>query len=1143
MGSYTWRIQIFTAFLGVYFRYLLLGLSWIFGGLCRFLATGWRPVFLWLIISAEIVIIWEIISSVMAETAFSIESVLTSEALGLVIVIFAIGFIIFAGWKARHNVVLSDFVDHTNTQADSKKPGLSSILVIELRRLRDLYQEVDERRPISSLGGRRSLLDYAISVDDTGNLLEKALASETSVKLGPFSVPVGVIAGVAGRIVQGPRISGGFHKDGDLYTLTAQMYGKTAKSWKVEGRLAPKDELFADEMNLTIPRWPDGRVMLSRGTDDSVKTIDPMLRELACRIFTDCTTGGSTRWRATYAFNEGIREYRKTIYSSKDWLLNLKNAEHRFLEAISEDNYFDLAYYNLGVVYTELYERKMNREPAQKAFLSAVKHNPGRWQSYFSLALNRFAMGTDVQSYDRTLLEDVIHHCNQAIALSRGNSKIHDLLGICHRILASQLQYPDNKEQFIKSARNNTIAAGNAWKTICAEEFTIGKESVGAIDDSKKTSWITLWDLAQVLSLPARSDREDTVQDMAPGFWRAFSLYTAEKILLQARFVDRSNALIERELGDIFYTMKKYEKARRSFEAACRIEPTNLQNWSLLALACMKDQEGRNRDQVELALQKVMRNPTDWYTKLSPRWMKEAMEILPKKDPTGRLRKILDFLDKKEGLKKENLDTGNLIIQYDLYTSAEARMEKAITAHEIALQLNANKDYPGAIHYFDQAIGACKENENWEKGIFYNDLAALFFDTGDYPQANESYWQALIHWEKDHSGEITKRALLYNYVMSLLQDEKNKPLALKVANSAYSENPIGYYQLAALGECWKQNNDYVKAQSAFESALLLRPEETEMLIKIGYGYWVMGDYSQELAEKEKYRQKSLTALKNIFPLIDETDVRTKLELSQLIGRCYIDCAEYSKALYYLEIAAAMSTSFYEQTLIYLHQASAYLLKRDHDMSEYWFSKIIEIIQDRMTPNELKAFLPGKMKSEESGGHNSSEPYLFTQLNAFNETYPIGFVYTRALLGKAYSMVERDAGIDQENPESLNLILQAEQAYSFLIDGGLEADKAIESEIDDRKGWINYKLEKLDEAEKYIKRAISLKADPEYHLHLAYVYSSKIGEMKDVEARNVTYRKAIVHSNHAIDMATTNEFQKRAKGLRDAIQVKSLSPGS
>jgi tetratricopeptide (TPR) repeat protein len=1186
MGSYTWRLHLLSAFFGVYFRYLLFGLSRIMGSVIRFLATGWRPIGIWLLLSAELVVVWKIFNGVMAGSTISPETIVNLEVAGAAIMLFVAGLIVYEGWKARHRVVVDAFADYSVTDPSStnpKKQGVSNLLMIELRRLRELYDDVDERRPISSLGGRKSLLDYAIKVDDNGTVLQGALTSTTTVSLGPFTVPVGAIAGVVGYIVQGPRISGGFHCDGDLYSLTAQMYGKTAKSWRVEGRLAPADAPPADESapNNFIPHDKDNRVILARGKEDSVKNIDPMIRELACRIFTDCTAGGSTRWRATYAFNEGIWEYRKTVYSSRDWLLNLKNAERRFLEAISDDNYFDLAYYNLGVVYTELYKRKKNREPAQKAFLSAVKHNPKRWQSYASLALNRFEMGTDYRFYPPELIADVMHHCNQALTLCQRNPKIHDLLGICHRLLAVRVPYPENQKYFIKAAENHAGGVKHAWHAICAQKFDVGTEGIEK-DDSSKTCWITLWDQAQNLSLPAMCDDSATVQAMVPGFWQAFSLSTAERILLQARYVHPSNALIERELGDIYFKMGEFEKARKSFEAACRIEPSNLQNWFLLALSCKKA-PGRNDDQMEIALQKVLVNPTDLYAKLSPRWKKKLWKILPDEGTWTRLREIFDFIERKEKIKEAfNInDEFNPDILIDHYNDLaarskpdgirteleldETRKDLVTTAYELSLLL-ADKEYYGeAVEFGREAIESCTDEEVWEKGILNANLGYFYFKGGDYPHAIDSYTKAISLLEERHLGEINQRDVPLSLVHSFLSNNQ-KLWALNFANAAYSLNPLGFNELAAMGECWKAHNDYLKAQSAFEGALLLRPEEIQMLINIGECLWIMGDYSKELDEKENYRKKAIIYLEHIRELLDETDLETNLNLSYLIGKCYFDRAEYGKALYNLEIAAAMSDDTNEKTLIYLKQAYAYLYKRDHDQSEYWFSEIIDTIKSQLRSPQESTILPSDPGvPEESGNTRNTGPLvppgggeagpgdtgdarehegtmekkqvdLFTMVYPFGEKWKIGHFYIRAFLGKAYSLAERDAGLDKDNTESMDLISQAEQVYTAIAQK--YPDRSIEGEIADRKGWLKYKRENLDEAEKDIRRAVSLKADSEYHLHLAYIYSSRIPEIKEPEAQNLVIRKAVAQCTHAIDMATNQDMKTRAINLKKELLSKS-----
>ena len=82
--------------------------------------------------------------------------------------------------------------------------------------------------------------------------------------------------------------------------------------------------------------------------------MDAMVAELAVRMFNDLTLRGSVRWRAIRAFTEHLDLYWESHRTPRDRAIKLERAEGKLLEAIAEDERFDLAFYNLGVVYSQL---------------------------------------------------------------------------------------------------------------------------------------------------------------------------------------------------------------------------------------------------------------------------------------------------------------------------------------------------------------------------------------------------------------------------------------------------------------------------------------------------------------------------------------------------------------------------------------------------------------------------------------------------------------------------------------------------------------------------------------------------------------------------------------------------------------------
>jgi tetratricopeptide (TPR) repeat protein len=120
-----------------------------------------------------------------------------------------------------------------------------------------------------------------------------------------------------------------------------------------------------------------------RGESLLRSTANDMADELAYRVFTNLALGRTAQWTATRCFARGIEAYRDSLKSRRDRAKRLVQAEGMFLEATAEDQRFDLAFHNLGVVYFERGELYA----AERAFRKAVEINPHRLESYYALAI------------------------------------------------------------------------------------------------------------------------------------------------------------------------------------------------------------------------------------------------------------------------------------------------------------------------------------------------------------------------------------------------------------------------------------------------------------------------------------------------------------------------------------------------------------------------------------------------------------------------------------------------------------------------------------------------------------------------------------------------------------------------------------
>ncbi len=285
--------------------------------------------------------------------------------LGIQIVGFFALVLFYRSYQYRsRRILIEEFI---GAGADTGKPpvsGLANLLGVQLARLSQLYDDVDEQRAIPSIAGAHRPTEAAIQVDDVGSEL-KTLSGENKVSIAGVSVPLKPIVSVLEALVQGPRLRATLYEGAGARALTAQMtLGARTFTWRVD-----------DPAPLRPPAQGEG----------SGRSPSDMVEELACRIFADQALGRTVRWRAVERFSSGLSTYRNCVRTPRDRPNNLKEAERCFIQALSDDEQFSLAYYNLGVVYTELRQS----QAAAYAFAQAMKQGPNDWHACYALRAER----------------------------------------------------------------------------------------------------------------------------------------------------------------------------------------------------------------------------------------------------------------------------------------------------------------------------------------------------------------------------------------------------------------------------------------------------------------------------------------------------------------------------------------------------------------------------------------------------------------------------------------------------------------------------------------------------------------------------------------------------------------------------------
>ena len=371
-------------------------------------------------------------------------------------------------------------------------------------------------------------------------------------------------------------------------TLTAQLVDKELTgTWRVDQKREPESEA------------------------ERKSFLDTMVRELACQVFTQISLKGSVRWEAVEPFNEYLRLYGASRRTPGDRASFLKRAQAKVLEAVAEDESFDLAYYNLGVIYTQLahterlaeeqsddatsrarFDRSeleaARLEAARVAFERAIAKNPDRWEAYYAQAVTIFSEVREVQ-IDETLkpsdrrftqLSSVIELCEQVLAVCPGQgaslAAVYDLRGMAQARLC----------EFRPAMASHRRAMHHAWVEYCrARRSDVARPTgqPGLAEHARANATAALHSLAldyerrAATARKARKAKSGTKREPRQSPRERLDRSTSQSLFKWASRRAGAGSLVSAacrfERGAALEHAYKYRKAATQFEQAARIQP------------------------------------------------------------------------------------------------------------------------------------------------------------------------------------------------------------------------------------------------------------------------------------------------------------------------------------------------------------------------------------------------------------------------------------------------------------------------------------------------------------------------------------------------------------------------------------------
>lgn len=773
--------------------------------------------------------------------------------------------VFLAARAAADRLVIGEFKTSVANQGPSAGAAvppvdLANLLLVEISRLGDLFKVVGDRRAVSSGLAHQQGLDPTLSVDDLVENLQGTVGSEAKATVGPLTIPLAPLITLFAKLLQAPRLSGALHRDGAALILTAQTSGRGGLSWRVEAAAAP--------------------------TEPAPEVVSGMVEELALRLYTDLALGRAVRWEASKFFVEGLRSFRACLRTPKDRKVNLKRAEESFLAALAEDENFPLAYYNLGVVYTELHglavaagrmvEAETRLNAAETSFGRAIENEPARWECYFAFAQTQFR---------HSRYDSVIELCSHIVQLEPGwpyGARARELWARALLERGRPEEYREAVDQALRATRL-------ALRSLARARLICRPSPRGEDDPESRCAELATGCLLTLSDIYSR--QMPVVEDGARSRGR-FRQQDRIRRRLQwlATLAPRSQGKAELrfDFGQRALAGGHLDLAEEELSAAVRSDPTRPSYSAGLALAratrladgrCEID--ARERDQIVGLCLRALQGM--------------AGAFFPSRDARA-CRIVAEVYDR-------------------MGSAAHGDHETALQLREVAAKVDRK---------LGESIGGASVS-----GVFLEVL-----QSADMPISSKvgAYGEAV---QRARAGLLagTEMSKSGNRVGALTEFRE----ALRCSERAASLNPLSTLAWETLGDVHRELSDFQNARIAWKQALGTDPDNPRLYDKIGSSYWhiaFQGRTRASRADLEQAAEHFNKALRLYGSGRFEEHVLTHYRL----GKLNAALREFRRARMHLEIVEAVDRP---PVVGWELLGFAHLERRDFAECEYYFGKVVK----------------------------------------------------------------------------------------------------------------------------------------------------------------------------------------------------------
>lgn len=974
----------------------------------------------------------------------------------------------WALWGAHMRVVIEAFDDYrptadgatTGTEEDKddaragrKDAGSAVLLANRLAAMRELYAFVDD--PDETPGPGKTT-GATVQLDDAGSVLRSAVTTNSTVSLGPVSVPLGAIMGLLGRFVQAPRLRGAIHGgEGELVVTAELMMEGQPYSWRVPARVE----------NGTPP----------------AETLDVLIgEELAYQVFSDLTLQRQARWPATRHWLDALEKTAECQRRPRNRRLLLKAAESKFTEALAEDERFYLACLNLGIVNRRLGEHtgdprasdprdRQERERAwedrrqryvvasRRVFERAIGMQPDRWEAYHALA-----EAMEATDGSKGALEMIAGLCDRALALEPDRSACARILDLRAHAEEKAAQAHKEKGERDEEAAARRTALGTRERAcrLALEELrwttrrrvrTRHARRLRALEKQASQCLVNLFDTSwEVHRLPVNGERRKEEDDGA-AFQRVYEIAT---LAVQISDIDPGAHV---RLADLAFTMKRLDVAVDEIADAARIAPAEPLYAAKLAHALAASEDlGRARE------------------------------------ACTRARRMIDFADPK---------------QADAQLALIAAYKALGDDHEKALlekRLELTKDLEGTRRPTANAtaralrdlIDDCGDRRDWERARVQQELGWHYLEQERLgsPQKRgveaEKLFSKALDWFKREQPDDRRIAMLHSDRARALALQRGRSgEALADAAMAMRLDPLSAPYRKVLAHAYKVGGDLDHACESADDALLLDPDNPDLHFDLAWLRWQRAESISDPVLHADERNEAIEQFEAALRLYD-ADQRERMRTTHWwLAMSYFAVSEFKDVPVHLRFVFSSLTpangvgvaerGIEAVTELWLGQT--YRKLRKYGEAEHHLTRACEVAE--------------RLDATQSDGRRVKLTQSLARPME-DDRWPLGLVMALARMQLAGCHAERDARLReaQSHLAASNAVIERMEDIVALRGYAAEARSDYEAE----NGRVHLARGRTEKAIKALRA--STEADPdEADVYLLLAYAHKQAAQERIEA--------------------------------------------